>query len=820
MLRSIVRIPVAGFNTRADSLHSSAAFAMFCAMIGRVFSHYRVIQHIGGGGMGVVYKAEDTRLRRPVALKFLPPELSRDPETKERFIHEAQAASALQHNNVCTVHEIDETEDGQIYIVMDLYEGETLKKKIDNGALNIEEAAGIAVQIAQGLAAAHERGILHRDIKPANILLTPDGTVKIVDFGLAKLSGRSLLTMSGTTLGTAAYMSPESTRGEDAGARGDIWSLGVVLYQMLTGRLPFGYEHEQAVIYNIQNTEPPPTGENIPPDFQNILRKALKKDPAERYQTMKEMLADLTVLRAGLSGTKTGTASPPVKPSRMKKTLLISGGIAAILLIAAGYLWLQRSPASGITAAAEPPAIRRLAVLPFSNLRGDPQTDFLGFALADQIIGHLAYVKTLLVRPSMAVRQYQNQTVDAATAAKTLNVDFILTGSYLKESDVVRLSVELVDAHTDGIIWRESIEESYVNAFKLEDLVSEKVVSGLRVQFSPDERHLMRADVPRDPKAYELFLRAISNPPSMEGCQRAAALLRQSIAMDSTYAPTYNELGFRLQQIANYLPGEQQQVFTAERAYEKALALNPGFLNAIAGLSSLYTDIGKTEEAYELAQRALTLNPNNAHSHFFLGYVYRYVGLMDDAVREMETAVALDPGNPRFRTIGLTYEYRGEYEKALKGFDLDGDSPFALSWKALVYMRMGDSSRALGYCDRVLATESKTAFGLFCGITRAHILGNIEEGRALLRKRDSVQVIDGEQCYNRAEWSAMLGDAPHCARDLQRAIDGGFFNYPLMLKDTYFDPIRDDPAFRATIEKARVKHEAFLKKYGLSARGG
>ncbi len=770
--------------------------------------------------MGVVYKAEDTRLKRSVALKFLPPELSRDPDTKDRFIHEAQAASALQHNNVCTVHEIDETEDGQIYIVMDLYEGETLKKKIENGRLKIEDAAEIAVQIARGLAAAHERGILHRDIKPANILLTPDGTVKIVDFGLAKLSGRTLLTMSGTTLGTAAYMSPEGTRGEDAGVRGDIWSLGVVFYQMLTGRLPFGYEHEQAVIYNIQNTEPPPAGEDIPREFQDILQRALKKDPAERYQSMNEMLSDLTALRAGFSATNTGTAASPAKPSRKRKLLLLPGGVAVILLIAAGYVLFRRNPASEITAGPGPPAILRLAVLPFSNLRSDPQTDFLGFALADQIIGHLAYVKTLLVRPSMAVRQYQNQTVDAANAAKTLNVDFILTGSYLKESDVVRLSVELVDAHTDGIIWRESIEESYVNAFKLEDLVSEKVVTGLRLQFSPDERQLMQADVSHNPKAYELFLRGISNPPSMEGCERAAALLRQSIELDSTYAPTYNELGFRLQQVANYVPGEQEQVFAAERAYEKALSLNPGFLNAIAGLSSLYTDVGRTEDAYELAQRALKVNPNNADSHFFLGYVYRYVGLMDDAVREMETAVALDPGNPRFRTIGLTYAYRGEFAKALKGLDLDGDSPFALSWKSNVYMRMGDSARALGNCDRVLATESKSAFGRFCGITRAYILGHIEEGRSLLKERDSIQVIDGEQCYNRAEWDAMLRDAPRCARDLEKAIDGGFFNYPLMLTDTYLEPIRDDRALRAMIEKARVKREAFLKKYGLSAQQG
>jgi TolB-like protein len=785
-------------------------------MIGRVFSHYKVIQQIGGGGMGVVFKAEDTRLKRTVALKFLPPELSRDPDTKERFVHEAQAASALQHNNICTVHEIDETEDGQIFIVMDLYEGETLRQKIERGALPAAEATGIAAQIAQGLAAAHERGILHRDIKPANVLLTADGTVKIVDFGLAKLSGRTLLTMSGTTLGTAAYISPEQTRGEEADQRGDIWSLGVVYYQMLSGRLPFGYEHEQAIIYNIQNTDPPPIVESVPPECDRIVRKALKKNPGERYQTMKEMLTDLAASRDRLKAGPTEKIRAGSHRSEKKRLLLIAGGGALVLALAAAYFLFWRAPGTQGVAEGETPALRRLAVLPFSNLRSDPQTDFLGFALADQIIGHLAYVKTLLVRPSMAVRQYQNQTVDAASAAKTLNVDFILTGNYLKEADIVRLSVELVDIHTDRIIWRESIEESYVNAFKLEDLVSEKVVNGLRVQFSPDEISHMQADVPHNPKAYELFLRGISNPISVEGSQRAAALLRQSVELDSTYAPAFNELGYRLQQIASYAPGEQQQVHVAERAYEKALSLNPGLLSAIAGLSSLYTDIGKTDEAFELARRAIAVNPNSAESHFFLGYVYRYVGLLDDAVREMERAVTLDPGNPRFRSIGLTYIYRGEYEKAIKGLDLDREGPYVFSWKAFVYMRMGDTARALSYCDRAIAVEAKSAFGLFSSVLRAYMLGHIGEAKALARERDNKPIVDGEQWFNAAEQEGLLKDVARCKRSLRNAIEGGFFNYPLMLTDSLLDPVRDDPAIRQLIGEAKAKHEAFLKKFKLS----
>jgi len=781
---------------------------------GQAVSHYKIIRHIGGGGMGVVYEAEDIRLKRTVALKFLPPELSRDPDTKERFIQEAQAASALQHNNVCTVHEIDEADDGQMFIVMDLYDGQTLKKRIEDGGLKFEEAVEIAVQIAQGLAAAHERGILHRDIKPANVLLTAEGTVKIVDFGLAKLSGRSLMTMRGTTLGTAAYMSPETTRGEDAGVRGDIWSLGVVCYQMLSGRFPFGSEHEQAVIYSIQNAEPLPLGKNIPPECERIVRKALRKDPGERYQTMKELLTDLTAFRDNILSRNTGQLPASERPPRKLHLVIFAAGGVLLLAAAGAYVLFLRSP--GVQNMASEPALRRLAVLPFSNLRSDPQTDFLGFALADQVIGHLAYVKTIIVRPSMAVRPFQGQSVDVASAAKTLNVDYLLTGSYLKESDIVRLSLELVDVRSNGILWRESIEESYVNAFKLEDLVSEKVVDGLRLRFSPEELRSMQADSSHSPKAYELFLRAISFPTTVQGSRLAADLLRQSVELDSTYAPAFNELGYRLQQLASYGQGEQRQIVAAEQGYKKALARNPGLLSAIAGLSGLYTDVGKTDEAFELAKRAIEINQNSAESHFFLGYLFRYVGLMDEGVREMEKAIALDPGNPRFRSIGITYTYRGEYEKALHGFDLDRDSPFSNVWKGYAYFRMGDTALALSYCNRVLMDGTESSFGVFAGSLQACILGHFDEGRALLRKRDTMPVIDGEQWYNTAEWDALFHDVPQCARALQKAIDGGFFNYPLMRSDPCLDPVRNDPAIQKTLEEAKTKRDAFIAKFNLN----
>jgi serine/threonine protein kinase/Tol biopolymer transport system component len=314
--------------------------------IGQTVSHYRILEQLGGGGMGIVYKAEDTRLKRTVALKFLPPELSRDAEAKERFIHEAQAASALQHTNVCVVYDVDETPEGQMFISMEYLEGETLKAKIERGPLRVEEAIDIAGQVAQGLTKAHERGIIHRDIKPANVMVTSDGLAKIVDFGLAKLAGGARLTRTGSTLGTAAYMSPEQARGEDADHRTDIWSLGVVLYEMLTGHLPFPGEHEAALIYSILNTEPEPTAQwrqEIPAGLSYVINRALEKDREERYQTAAEVVSELRRIQrhsdristqrpeadTHVSGRTAKRASP-------RKRTLISLLLPAALLVAAG----------------------------------------------------------------------------------------------------------------------------------------------------------------------------------------------------------------------------------------------------------------------------------------------------------------------------------------------------------------------------------------------------------------------------------------------------------------------------------------------------
>jgi serine/threonine protein kinase len=303
-------------------------------MIGTTVSHYKILEHLGGGGMGIVYKAQDLKLDRLVALKFLPPDLTCDPEAKQRFVHEARAASALQHHNICTIHDIDETAEGALFIVMDLYNGETLKQKIDRGALQINEAISLAVQIAQGLSEAHCAGIIHRDIKPANIFITTAGVVKILDFGLAKLSGKTLLTKTGSTMGTAAYMSPEQARGDSTDARTDIWSLGVVFYEMVSGQRPFTAEYENALIYAILNVDPKPISAlrpEIPPEVERCLTKCLARNPEDRYSNVEGLVTDLHFRATGGDETAFPQEHRIDGTQHRTRRRLLVGGLAACM---------------------------------------------------------------------------------------------------------------------------------------------------------------------------------------------------------------------------------------------------------------------------------------------------------------------------------------------------------------------------------------------------------------------------------------------------------------------------------------------------------
>ena len=412
---------------------------------GSRLGQYEIVSLIGGGGMGLVYKAQDTRLKRLVALKLLPPELTRDKTAKERFFQEAQAASALDHPNICTIHEIDETPDGQLYLVMAYYEGETLKEKIEHGPLPFTDAIDAAVQVGQGLAKAHEAGITHRDIKPANLMLTVDGTVKILDFGLAKLAGAEGITQTGTALGTVAYMSPEQLRGQEVDQRSDIWSLGVVTYEMVAGQRPFKGEQLQAVSVGILQSQPAPlTGSRtgVPLELERVVDRALAKAVADRYQTVADLLSEL----------------------RMVKRALDSGATAA--------------------AGAEK-SVPSIAVLPFSNMSPDPEQECFCDGIAEELIDALARLEGLRVVARTSAFQFKGQALDVGEIGKRLKVGTVLEGSVRKAGNRLRINAQLINTSDGYHLWSERYDRQMDDVFAVQDEIARSVVEKLKGGLDP-----------------------------------------------------------------------------------------------------------------------------------------------------------------------------------------------------------------------------------------------------------------------------------------------------------------------------------------------
>ena len=776
-------------------------------MIGQTIAHYEVLDQLGEGGMSVVYKARDTKLDRHVVLKFLPQELSRDEEANERFMQEAKAASALNHENVCVVYDIKETEDGRLYIVMPLYDGDTLKYRLEGGPVDRVQAVDIVRQIASGLAAAHAKWITHRDIKPANIMVTESGRVIILDFGLAKLTGGLDLTKTGSTVGTAFYMSPEQVRGEGVDERTDLWSLGVVFYQLLTGKHPFEGDYEQAVSYAILNHDPL-AETDLSERLTEILRRLLSKDLQGRFGSAGEVIEALSTVSSD------STQRQPAEPRKSfllgKRALVGVAVLALAAVIAVLQPWKTGGPDRRPGLSADRHTI---AILPFTNLRSDPDSDYLGYAMANQVIGSLSYVNTLNVRPASSVRRYQNVQFDARQVGDDLAVNYVVAGNYLKQDERMRLTVELVDVETDEIVWTEPIEVRSDDVFEMQDIVARTVLNRLEVSFSEVERSRMQTDVSQNPLAYEYYLRAISHPRTIEGNGLAIELLEQSLRLDSTYAPSWSELGFRKHAVGMFGMSGEEMSRSSEAAFSKALALNPDLLTALADLSTYYTDAGSTDEAFESAQRVIELNPNNAMGHFSKGYALRYAGMMDVAEREMRRAIELDSTNTRFRSAGITFMVNEKYEDALWAFAIDKPSPYYYSFTAEALLRQGQVDEAIPMFRQAEKLDPDGLQGLKSTAHLASISGDHATGIAAARIIEDASLVDAELTYYNATYYCINGDIDACNRNLRRAVEEGYFNYPNLQRTVFLDAARGTPEFEETLELAREKHERFRAKY-------
>lgn len=641
-------------------------------MIGQTISHYIILEHLGGGGMGVVYKAEDTRLRRTVALKFLPPELTRDPEAKERFVHEAQAASALQHNNICAVHDIDQTDDGQMFIVMDFYEGETLKKKIGRGPLKIEDALDIAIQIAQGLTKAHEHGIVHRDIKPANVMITSDGVAKIVDFGLAKLSGRTMLTKTGSTLGTAAYMSPEQARGEPADHRSDIWSVGVTLFEMLTGKRPFDAEYENALLYSILNTQAEPiTGlrTGIPLNLEEIVRKCMSKDRGDRYQHTDDLLVDLRSVRHTLEAQLSPTRpfGSHLRKSQATIAAIAFAGIAVVGVIA--YL-LTRTPGDISAGTRE----KSIGVIPFTPMGRTFEDTMFTDGVHDEILTQLSKIGNMRVIGRNTMVLFRNSGKRLRDIGDELEVNYLLEGSIQRFGNRFRFNVQLIRVRDEGHEWAETYEQSESDLFAVQSDVAQRIATSLRAVLTPTEKARIDAPLTANMEAHDLYLKGTyywQNYYDSSGNDKAAELFEMAAEKDPQFAQALAWAATVHAMMYTFFDSSPKRLEKARKMLARAAELSPddADLHLARGQVSLLVDRDPDRALAEFL-RALELRPGQTALLIHVAEAYaakRELHLAREYVQRAWTA------DPLQLTGGLSpyrfSQYFREWERARSEID-------------------------------------------------------------------------------------------------------------------------------------------------------
>ena len=647
-------------------------------MIGQTISHYKILEKLGEGGMGVVYKAEDLKLHRPVALKFLSPKAIATEDDLTRFAHEAQAAAQLDHPNICTTYEIDEAH-GQPFISMAYIEGQRLKKKIEAGPFSVEEALDTAVQIAEGLQAAHEKEIIHRDIKSANIMFTGKGQAKIMDFGLAKLMDRSQITKTGTTVGTTAYMSPEQARGEVLDHRTDIWSLGVVLYEMLTRQLPFKGDYDAVVLYSILNEEPKPMSTfqpGVPSSLEQITQKAMAKNLDERYHSVDEMLIDLKTLKKDIeSGTVEGRVI--MKKRRGKsRTLVYSGiiGIAALLIAIVVYIFGGRSR-----------TIDSLAVLPFLNFAKDSSTEYLSDGITETLINSLSQLPNLKVIARSSVFSYKGREVEPRNIGHDLNVRAVLTGRVVQRGEVLSISTELADTRDDSHLWGESYNRTLADIFSVQQEIAEQIVEKLQLKLTGEEQKRLAKRYTENTEAYQLYLkgRYSWNKYNEDGFRKAINYFNQAIEMDPSFALAYAGLADAYYGMSNAYTPPDEAMPKARAAAKKALGIDETLAEAHTSLAIVNAQYEwNWKEAEKEYRRAIELNPGYAASHQFYGWLLMYRGQLEGALDEAKRSQQLDPLAPFINAnVAWMYYMNRRYDESIEISKrmLEMDSSFAVT---------------------------------------------------------------------------------------------------------------------------------------------